>query len=114
MPRKNDDVALGIATVTAVGSILGNLAQALGRAELKAQRNAIRGDRDRLVSVLTQWQRAYAQLKQRHAEAEDRLERLARDFSRVEAELDRQRLELARAATEIERLHAKAHGNRAA
>ena len=57
---------LALAAGTAAASILGNIAQVIDRTKLTAQKAELREQRDRLTSILGQWQLAYNQLRMSH------------------------------------------------
>lgn len=101
---RGDDAGLALAVTTAAASILGNIAQAIERTDLKRQARALARERDRLVELLGQWQRAHADLRERLAKALRELGVVQKRAADGAAELDRKRGEIVTLGTENARI----------
>jgi hypothetical protein len=99
MARRNaraegDDTVLPLTVATAVGSILVNIAQVIENQGTRRQAEGLRRQREHLIGVLTQWQKAYGDLKVRLDQRERELAAAHRGLAESRAEVRRQADEL--------------------
>jgi chromosome segregation ATPase len=78
-----DDSRMVAATLTAATSLLGNLFQAVDRAELGQRADALRAERDRLAVFFRRLEAAYHALRLQLAETQARWGELRREHVRV-------------------------------
>ena len=95
---------LALAAVTATASILANISQALGRAKLKAEKDELKNQRDRLNSVLREWQSAHNQLRMSYETRRgelDRARQLNNELQRTNGSQSKRILDLERKLAEL-------------
>ena|SRR2546422_7515763 len=114
-PRRNEGLAS--ATTDAVATVLGNIAEALDRAEMNELSRAVRIDRLRLLHVLSRWMQAYEmrlveterRAEQKKAESlawQEEAEALRGSAKKLLPELAARDQEIARLRSQIARLEA--------
>ena len=87
--QENGEVGLAVATGTAVASVLTNLAQAVNRAELASVARQLEAQRDHLVALLSDRDRAHGVLRMELESALRELTLVRRERQRLERGVER-------------------------